>query len=340
MKKSVLYIGNYLKQPSSNPTYMQALGSFLQGEGCKVVFASSKRNQILRFLDMLWTCYEYRNQVDLVLIDTYSTLNFYYAFAVSQLCKLLGLPYIPILHGGNLEARLKKNPRLSKMLFKHAQHLVSPSQFMLRVFEHYGYSNLVFIPNSLNLEDYAFQLRKLEPPVKLLWVRSFSKIYNPTLAVTVLKRLLDEGIPAELCMVGPDADGSLETTKALAKELGVEVTFTGKLSKTDWIALSQDYSVFINTTHFDNMPVSVIEAMALGLPVVSTRVGGMPYLIEHEKDGLLVPPNTAEAFVVAIKRLLATPDLGKTIALNARVKVEQFDWTHVKWQWKQLLNTR
>ena len=68
------------------------------------------------------------------------------------------------------------------------------------------------------------------------------------------------------------------------------MNFTGKLSKQEWRDLSKDYNVFINTTNFDNTPVSVIEAMALGIPVVSTNVGGLPFLITDKVDGVLVEP--------------------------------------------------
>src|SRR5690606_13913603 len=158
------------------------------------------------------------------------------------------------------------------------------------------------IPNSLELELYAFEEKDFEE-VKLLWVRAFANIYNPQLAVHVLKALQDQGLSASLCMVGPDADGSMEAVKQLAKDFNVPVRFTGKLPKKEWLALAKGYNLFINTTNFDNMPVSVIEAMALGLPVVSTNVGGLPYLIDHEKDGLLVEPDSVDGFVGAIKRL-------------------------------------
>ena len=139
-------------------------------------------------------------------------------------------------------------------------------------------------------------------------------------------------------MVGPDADGSMEAVKQLAKDLQVTVKITGKLPKKDWIALAKDHNIFINTTNFDNMPVSVIEAMALGLPVVSTNVGGLPFLIKDNMDGLLVPPNNAEAFVVGIKQLINNPVASNTIAFNAREKVEQFAWGIVKHQWIELLD--
>ncbi|GGG52933.1 glycosyltransferase family 4 protein [Bizionia arctica] len=335
--KNVLYIGNNLKQQTSNISAIGIVGPKLEQEGYNLTYASSKANKIARLLDMLWTCFSQRKRTDVVLIDTYSTQNFYYALLVSQLCRVLGLPYIPVLHGGNLPQRLKNSPKLSQAIFKNGYKLVSPSLWLKEAFEEEGYQNIHYIPNSLELEHYIFQEKTLDE-VKLLWVRSFSSIYNPELAVKVLKALQDQGIAASLCMVGPDSDGSLETVKQLASSLKVSVTFTGKLPKEEWIALAKDYNIFINTTNFDNMPVSVIEAMALGLPVVSTNVGGLPYLIDHKTDGLLVPPNNVEVFVEAIKQLISHPEATQVMTLNARKKVEAFDWEVVKEKWFEVLS--
>lgn len=335
---NVLYIGNKLSLKQSNVSAVDILGPLLEASSYNLQYASSETNKMARLGDMILACFKAYKKVDVVLIDTYSTQNFYYALIVSQLCRLLGLPYIPILHGGNLESRLQQSPKWSSLIFNHARVNVAPSLFIKSVFESYGYSKLVHVPNTIKIENYPFKERSLKT-IKLLWVRSFSRIYNPQLAVKILKLLQEKGHDATLCMVGPDTgDGSLQATQQLAKELGVVVTFTGKLTKTEWTDLAADYNVFINTTNFDNMPVSVIEAMALGLPVISTDVGGMPFLIDQGEDGLLVSSNDADAFVVAILKLCTESDLKSKLVFNARKKVEQFDWEVVKHSWFGVLD--
>jgi glycosyltransferase involved in cell wall biosynthesis len=141
-------------------------------------------------------------------------------------------------------------------------------------------------------------------------------------------------------MVGPDKEGLLDNLRQEAHSLGIyeRVSFTGKLSKREWIGLSEKSDVFINTTHFDNMPVSVIEAMALGLPVVSTSVGGVPFLISHEVNGMLVPDANPEAMMAAIDRLIQEPDLVLTITVAARQRAALFDSSIVLSQWNKLLD--
>lgn len=334
--KNLLYLGNNLSETGKTQTTIETLSSALRQEGFSVFVSSNKKNKLLRLFDMLFAVMKHCKKADYVLIDTYSTQNFYYAYLSSQLCRVFHLKYIPILHGGHLPNRLKTSPRLSKALFKHAFINVAPSEYMASEFKAHGYSNCICIPNSIHLEHYTFKQRDFKT-IKLLWVRSFSEIYNPMLAVKIVKALRDEHIPASLCMVGPDNDGSLQKTKNYAQTLGVDVHFTGKLTKPQWIALSENYTLFINTSNFDNMPVSVIEAMALGLPIISTNVGGLPYLIEHEKEGILVPANDENAFVEAIKKILANTETAHKMMQNARNKVTAYDWNVVKKLWISML---
>lgn len=333
---NILYVGNNLKTKKANTTLMSTLGPLLEKEGYSLNYASSKINKITRLLDMMFSVLRHGHRTDVVLIDTYGTQNFYYALLVSQLCRLLGLPYISILHGGTLPLRLNNNPKMSRLIFKHSKFNVAPSRYFETIFESHGYHNIKYIPNSIEIENYLFSQRTYITP-NILWVRSFSEMYNPLMAVKVFKFIKDSGVDASLCMVGPDSDGSFHDIKALAKDYHIDVTFTGKLTKHQWTQISENYNVFINTTNIDNTPTSVIEAMALGLPVVSTNVGGIPYLIEHEHNGLLVEKNNVAAMAEAILLLFKDPVRREHIISNARKLAESFDWEQVKTKWNEIL---
>lgn len=336
--KNLLYIGNKLSGHGYTPTCIEKLGPFLEGEGYRLYYASSQHNQLLRFLEMGYSVLRYRKRVDFVLIDTYSTISFWYVLMVSQLCRLFGLKYIPILHGGNLPQRLDATPALCQLVFNHSYKNVAPSGYLLDAFEKRGYPNLLFIPNSIDLADYPFLKDRVSSVPKLLWVRSFASLYNPKMAVDVLKIVQKMYPEATLCMVGPDKDGSLAATQLYAEQQNVTVTFTGRLTKDQWVALSNTYNVFINTTHFDNTPYSVIEAMSLGLPVVSTNVGGLPFLLQDRYTALLVEDSDVKAMAEAVLELMDDLVLKHQLVQNGRTYVEGFDWEVVKKQWKQLFN--
>lgn len=312
------------------------LGPLLESEGFVLTYASSQKNKVLRFLDMFWTTVRKSGSTDVVLIDTYSTFNFWYAVLISQLCRLLKLRYIPILHGGDLPKRLRQNPGLCRLVFGHSLVNVAPSAYLQHAFREAGFANTILIPNAIDTGNYIFTQREKAAP-KLLWVRSFSEIYNPEMAVKVLAQVSREFPEAELCMVGPDKNGNLEKTLQLAQNLQVSVRFTGKLSKKDWLKLSEDYDIFINTTHYDNMPVSVIEAMALGLAVVSTNVGGLPFLLEHGRTALLVNDNDDFAMAKCIENLIKDQNLQNKIVQNALFVTREFDTQKVKLAWLEIL---
>jgi glycosyltransferase involved in cell wall biosynthesis len=286
---------------------------------------------------MGYSVFKYRDKVDYVLIDTYSTFSFWYVLMVSQLCRIFQLKYIPILHGGNLPYRLDNSPIISKLIFNHSFRNVAPSGYLLNAFQKRNFSNLVFIPNTIDLKEYPNANKRDTTIPKLLWVRSFAALYNPKMAVDVLKSLQKQYPNAELCMVGPNKDGSLEETRAYAKRQNVVVTFTGRLSKTEWVTLSEKYNVFINTTNFDNTPVSVIEAMCLGLPVVTTNVGGIPFLLEHQKTALLVDAEAVIQMSDSILEIMQNADLRNALVKNGRKHVESFDWQQVKQKWAEVL---
>lgn len=332
----LLYIGNKLASSGNTPTTVDVLGKQFE-EFAEVVSVSEKVNKVARLWDMCTSVFK-NKEVDYVIIDTYSTSAFYFAWASAMCCRLLRKKYIPILHGGNLPSRLDRTSKLSKSIFNYSFMNVTPSGYLHHEFEVRGYKRLQTIPNNIDISNYRFKERKNIKP-RLLWVRSFDKTYNCTMAVEVLNILLRKHPDAELCMVGPDLDGSMQVTKNLANKYCISghLKITGRMAKSDWHIMSEDYDVFINTTNVDNTPVSVVEAMALGLPVISTNVGGIPYLVKDGVDALLVEKGNAEEMAEKIEYFLNNPATVLSFSQMGRVKAESFAWGNVKKQWKSLL---
>lgn len=336
-KARILYIGNKLAVHGRTPGNIDTLGPLLQQQGYTMYYSSSKVNKLMRLADMLQNIIRYRNKVDVVLIDTFSTSAFYFAWLCGMLCRKLDIKYIPILRGGNLPYRMSKSPEKCRQLFGNSFTNITVSAYLQQQLQAKGLKTEL-VENHIELRNYPFMQRELLSP-RLLWVRAFHQTYNPPMAVSVLASLLKDGIDATLTMVGPELDGSMQQCKELAKQEDVyeRITFTGKLSKQEWTKLSQDADVFINTTNYDNLPVSVIEAMALGMPVVSTNAGGVPFLIKNRENGLLVDVSDVEGMKKAVQLLLVNKNLAAKLSAGARETAAAYDWQVLKCKWANLL---
>jgi len=335
--KKILYIGNNLAAKTSYNSTMATLSKLLIDERYAVTRSSDKKNKIIRLIAMCMAVVSKGKKNDYMLIDTFSTASFYYALITSQIARLFSIKYIPILHGGNLPSRLDKSYFFSKLIFNNSYKNVTPSIYLQQAFKEKGFDTS-FIPNGIPINEYHFKQRTVIKP-KLLWVRAFDKTYNPLLAIKVVSLLKRKFTDVHLCMVGPDKDGSLEEVQLLVAKLNLteNIVFTGVLPKEEWHQLSENYDIFINTTDIDNMPVSIIEAMALGFPIVSTNVGGLPYLISDNMDGILVDVNNEQEMVDAITNILESPSKVTALSQNARLTAEKYNLKTIKNQWLNLL---
>jgi glycosyltransferase involved in cell wall biosynthesis len=113
----------------------------------------------------------------------------------------------------------------------------------------------------------------------------------------------------------------------------------GPIEKSDISAYLNQGDIFLNTTDVDNTPVTVLEALACGLCVVSTDVGGLPYLLRTEHDALLVRPRDPAEMARAVRRVLTEPGLARRLSTSGRRKVEGMDWKNVIPGWNRLLSS-
>ena len=147
----------------------------------------------------------------------------------------------------------------------------------------------------------------------MLVTRNLEPIYDIDTALRAFRRIQEAypGARLTVCGSGPERGNLM----ALARELGIAdaVTFTGRLDNNRIAALYQSADVMINPSLADNMPISILEALACGVPVVSTNVGGVPYLVTHHKTALLVSPGDDKAMAEAVISILGNPALGDSL---------------------------
>lgn len=337
-RPAVLLVGNFLSATKGVRGVCEDLAQELKAAGWSVTTASSQPGRFARLADFLLTVWRYRDRYQVAQVDVFSGPAFLWAELVCLALRIAKKPYVLTLHGGNLPAFAKRSGKRVPHLLQSASAVTAPSGYLLEQMCIYR-QGILLLPNSLELTNYSFKHRA-HPILDLMWLRAFHDIYNPSLAIKVLALLAKEFPSVRLAMVGPDkGDGSRDKMMSLARELGVHdrVTCPGKVPKSATAHWLQQGDIFLNTARVDNTPVSVIEAMACGLCVVSTNVGGIPYLLKDEWDALLVPSGDETAMAAAIRRIVTEAGLAARLSQNGRRKVEEFGWSNILPRWENLL---
>ena len=334
----VLILGNMLSSVTGTRGVGEDLAYRLGLHAWSTVTASRYPNRVMKLIDMLWTIWRHRKHMDVAVVEVYSGAAFIWAECSLALLRLLSIPVIVVLHGGKLPEFSRRWPRRVRKLLTNADIVCTPSNYLRDSFQSTR-EDIVLLVNATDLAAYPYRHRP-DPLPRLAWLRAFHAIYNPSMAAKTLALLVDEFPELELCMFGPDKqDASLRTMQKFAEEAGVlsRIEVPGAIPKLQVPERLSAYDIFLNTTTAESFGVSVMEAAALGMCIVTTNVGELPYIWTHEHDALLVPPDDAEAMAAAIRRILTEPGLAEKLSRNARLKAEQFDWQIVLPQWEALL---
>ena len=135
-------------------------------------------------------------------------------------------------------------------------------------------------------------------------------------------------------------DALLKRMLALADSLQVrdKIKVVGAVPRRDVPRWLNEGDIFINTTNIDNTPVSLIEAMASGMCIVSTYVGGIRYLLENYVNALLVPPDNPILMAFAVQQILDEPILPLTLSTYARHRAEGFSWQLIYPLWEKIIS--
>lgn len=337
LKPRIGFLGPML---GANPGWSVGQGEVLAGllarEGYLVRSASRRVNRWLRLADLTISPALWRNRVDLLVVLVFSGPAFRLVEAASAAGAGAGFPLVFWLHGGNLVDFVHHHPARVDRVLRRGRAWVAPSGFLAEPFRERGFDVRV-IPNVVDLAEYPYRHRPAVAP-RLLWMRTFHELYRPDLALQVLALLRRSRPDATLTLAGQDK-GLLGETRRLAAELGLvdAVRFAGFLDAEGKRQEFAAHDVFLNTNRVDNAPVSVLEAAAFGLPVVSTNVGGIPHLLRQEEEALLVPEGDAGAMAAAVRRLLDEPGLAGRLSAAGREVAERSSWPRVRPLWEDLL---
>lgn len=220
--------------------------------------------------------------------------------------------------------------RTALWVLRRADEVVVPSQYLVEVFREFGFEPKP-VPNLVDLGQFRYRARKPLRPV-LICTRGFRPYYRVDLVVRAFAEIKRKYPEARLRLVG---EGPLEQAiRAQVRELDLnDVEFSGMLSRE---AIGREYDeadIFINASDVDNMPASVLEAFASGTPVVTTDAGGIRFIVEHERTGLLCPTGQWQALADNAIRLLLDHEFATRLAANAFEESRRYHWEAVRKEW-------
>lgn len=267
-----------------------------------------------------------------------------YAAPAIWIAKFKGKPVIVNYRGGEAAVFFQKSFFWIKPSLTKTDMIIVPSGFLEGVFEERGFSSSI-VPNIIDLSRFSAEreisnLNKTNFP-HIVVTRNLESIYDNATAIRAFRIVKDNFHNAQLTIAGVGPEKQMLEDIVSELHLQDAVTFAGRVDNDHMAELYRSADMMVNASLVDNMPISILEALASGVPVVTTDAGGIPFLVEHEKTALLVPKQDSSAMSDAMLQLLKDPSQAKKLCDEGLKSVQKYTWPVIKEQllpiYKQVL---
>jgi glycosyltransferase involved in cell wall biosynthesis len=254
------------------------------------------------------------------------------------IARLRGKPVVVNYRGGLAAEFLDGQARIVRATLARASALIVPSGFLKAVFARHGMSAEV-IPNVVDVLRFrpadAEDRRDPRAP-HIVVARNLEHLYGNDVAIRAFAHVRKRLPAARLTIAGSGPEA--ETLRRLAVELGVAdaVRFAGRLDPDEMVDLYRSADLTLNPSRADNTPNSILESLACGVAVVSTDVGGVPFLVEHSQTAMLVAPDSPEPTAAAISHVLDDSMLRQRLIANGLALARGCSWVMVRTRWLEL----
>jgi glycosyltransferase involved in cell wall biosynthesis len=325
------------------------LANLLRGEGASVVVVRTNTpyrpawigglrgvRALVRLLPYLVELWRAAGRVDFFHVMANSGWSWHlFAAPAIWVARLRGIPALVNYRGGEAGAFLARSARIVRPTLARTSAVVVPSDFLHELFARFDIASTV-VPNVVDTARFRPATAPGRPGPHLVVARALEPVYDVATALRAFARVYAVLPEARMTIAGAGPERA--PLEALARELRVDraVRFAGWLDRDAMAELYRAASVALNPSRVDNMPNSVLEALACGVPVVSTRVGGVPFLVRDGVTALLVEPGNDEAMAAALIRVLRDGELAARLAIAGLEEAQRYSWASVRESWRDV----
>ena len=322
----VLLICNYKPGVGGISGQVELLQKYLRSEGNTADIFSTKASVLRRLLLPLRLLHVAR-EYDVLHIHCCSGWGFLPAVVGVTVGRWLKKRLVLTYHGGGGEKFFDEHPRLIHHYLTRTDTNIVLSGFLAKIFDKHQIPYTI-IPNIIELDDKQYRLRETLNP-NFICTRAHEELYNIPCILRAFQKALTELPEATLTLVGGGSQH--EALAEMAKEMGLaNVTFTDRVDNTEIYTYLNQADIFLSAPTVDNMPVSVLEAMNAGLLVISSRVGGVPYMIKNGANGLLFDSNDSDKLAELMLWSAENQTIAKAIIQQGHIEVKKYRWESIK----------